>query len=78
MIGSMPEFGIGTVAQIHLGVAMTNLGPDSDACGVLYHAEDLLMEPLKIEGGFSYPPTGPGLGVTINPQTLARWRIKGQ
>ena len=27
MIGSMPEFGIGTAAQIHLGVAMTNLGP---------------------------------------------------
>jgi L-alanine-DL-glutamate epimerase-like enolase superfamily enzyme len=78
MIGSMPEFGIGTVAQIHLGVAMTNLGPDSDACGVLYHAEDLLTEPLKIEGGFSYPPAGPGLGVTINPQTLERWRIKGQ
>ncbi|HYC14424.1 MAG TPA: hypothetical protein VEC75_09250, partial [Stellaceae bacterium] len=23
MIGSMPEFGIGTAAQIHLGVAMT-------------------------------------------------------
>jgi len=76
MIGSMPEFGIGTAAHIHLGVAMTNLGPDSDACGVLYHAEDLLTEPLKIERGFSYPPVGPGLGVSINPQTLERWRIK--
>lgn len=76
MIGSMPEFGIGTAAQIHLGVAMTNLGPDSDTCGVLYHAEDLLTEPLKIENGFAYPPTGPGLGVTINPDTLERWRIK--
>ena len=42
MIGSMPEFGIGTAAQIHLGVAMNNLGPDSDTCGVLYHQEDLL------------------------------------
>nr|MCU0987921.1 hypothetical protein [Acetobacteraceae bacterium] len=41
MIGSMPEFGIGTAAQIHLGVAMTNLGPDSDTCGSLYHAEDI-------------------------------------
>ena len=44
MIGSMPEFGIGTAAQIHLGVAMNNLGPDSDTCGVLYHQEDLLAE----------------------------------
>src|SRR5262249_40613081 len=54
MIGSMPEFGIGTAAQIHLGVAMTNLGPDSDTCGVLYHAEDLLTRPLRIEGGYAY------------------------
>jgi muconate cycloisomerase len=74
MIGSMPEFGIGTAAQIHLGVAMTNLGPDSDTCGVLYHAEDLLTRPLRIENGFSYPPGGPGLGVEIDMDVLERWR----
>jgi L-alanine-DL-glutamate epimerase-like enolase superfamily enzyme len=74
MIGSMPEFGIGTAAQIHLGVAMTNLGPDSDACGVLYHAEDLLKTPLRIENGYSYPPEGPGLGVEIDMNILERWR----
>lgn len=73
MIGSMPEFGIGTAAQIHLGVAMTNLGPDSDTCGVLYHTEDLLTIPLKIEQGFAYPPEGPGLGVEVDMDVLARW-----
>jgi len=73
MIGSMPEFGIGTAAQIHLGVAMTNLGPDSDTCGVLYHAEDLLTRPLRIEGGYAYPPEGPGLGVEVDLDVLARW-----
>jgi muconate cycloisomerase len=73
MIGSMPEFGIGTAAQIHLGVAMTNLGPDSDTCGVLYHAEDLLTQPLRIEDGFAYPPEGPGLGVEIDMDVLERW-----
>jgi len=74
MIGSMPEFGIGTAAQIHLGVAMTNLGPDSDTCGVLYHEEDLLTQPLKIENGFSYPPEGAGLGVQIDMDVLERWQ----
>ena len=74
MIGSMPEFGIGTAAQIHLGVAMTNLGPDSDTCGVLYHQEDLLKTPLRIENGFSYPPEGPGLGVEIDMKILESWR----
>jgi L-Ala-D/L-Glu epimerase / N-acetyl-D-glutamate racemase len=77
MIGSMPEFGIGTAAQIHLGVAMTNLGPDSDTCGVLYHAEDLLTRPLRIEGGHAYPPEGPGLGVEVNMEVVERWRRNG-
>lgn len=75
MIGSMPELGIGTAAHMHLGVAMTNLGLDSDTCGVLYHAEDLLSEPLRIEGGFAYAPTGPGLGVTLDMDVVERWRI---
>lgn len=74
MIGSMPEFGIGTAAQIHLGVAMTNLGPDSDTCGVLYHEEDLLANPLRFEDGFSYPPNGPGLGVEIDQKVFERWQ----
>jgi muconate cycloisomerase len=73
MIGSMPEFGIGTAAQIHLGVAMNNLGPDSDTCGVLYHQEDLLTKPLRIENGFSYPPEGPGLGVEVDMKVLDSW-----
>lgn len=76
MIGSMPEFGLGTAACIHLGVAMTNLGLDSDTCGVLYHAEDLLAEPLRIEDGFAYPPAGPGLGVTLDMDVVKRWRIQ--
>jgi muconate cycloisomerase len=77
MIGSMPEFGIGTAAQIHLGLAMTNLGPDSDTCGVLYHAEDLLTRPLRIEGGYAYPPEGPGLGVEVDMAVLERWHRSG-
>lgn len=74
MIGSMPELGIGTAAQIHLGVAMANLGPDSDTCGVLYHEVDLLTRRLKIEDGYAYPPESPGLGIEIDMDELERWR----
>jgi len=77
IIGSMPEHGIGTAAQIHLGVAMTNLGYDSDTCGVLYHEEDLLRTPLRIEGGFAYAPDGPGLGVEVDMDVVERWRERG-
>jgi muconate cycloisomerase len=74
MIGSMPEFGIGTAAQMHLGVAMRNLGPDSDTCGSLYHEDDLLTVPLRFENGRAFPPEGPGLGVEVNMDTVEEWR----
>jgi len=69
----MPEFGIGTAAQIHLGIAMSNLGPDSDTCGVLYHEADLLKEPLRLEGGRAFPPERPGLGIELDMAVVERW-----
>ena len=72
MIGSMPELGIGTAAQIHLGIAMPNLDFDSDTCGSLYHQSDVITAPLHIEAGFAYPPDGPGLGVEIDPDAFER------
>lgn len=74
MIGSMPEFGVGTAAQIHLGVAMTNLKLDSDTCGVLYHEADLLKTPLRFENGHAFAPEGPGLGVELDDSVVERWR----
>ena len=62
MIGSMPEFGIGTAAQIHLGVAMTNLGPDSDTCGVLYHAGRPADDAAAHRGRLLLPARRPGPG----------------
>jgi muconate cycloisomerase len=76
MIGSMPEFGIGTAAAIHLGVAMSDLTLNSDTCGVLYHTEDLLSVPLRISEGLAYPPSGPGLGVEVDMEVVARWQMK--
>ena len=72
MIGSMPELGIGTAAQIHLGIAMPNLDFDSDTCGSLYQEEDLLATPLRFERGFAHAPEGPGLGVELDPDAFER------
>ncbi len=77
MIGSMPELGIGTAAQIHLGIAMPNLDLDSDTCGSLYQEEDLLASPLRFEAGFAYPPEGPGLGVELDSSAFERAAKRG-
>ena len=72
MIGSMPELGVGTAAQVHLGLAMTNLALDSDCCGSIHFRDEILTEPLRVENGFAYPPEGPGLGVEVDMAALDR------
>jgi len=69
-IGSMPELGIGTAAQMHLGVAMPELLGPADVCGVLYNAESLIKETLPITDGMAGAPPGPGLGVTLDDARL--------
>jgi hypothetical protein len=39
------------------------------------YADDLLAEPLTIQGGFLKVPDGPGLGVTVNEAALERLRM---
>lgn len=75
-IGSMPELGIGTAAQMHLGVAMPELLGPADVCGVLYNAESLIKETLPIKDGLAGAPTGPGLGVTLDEARLAALTTK--
>jgi L-alanine-DL-glutamate epimerase-like enolase superfamily enzyme len=70
-IGSMPELGIGTAAQMHLAVAMPELLGPSDVCGVLYNAESLIIGTLPIYDGLAGVPAGPGLGVVLDEARLA-------
>jgi len=74
-IGSMPELGIGTAAQAHLAFAMRKLDYASDVNGFVYQSDDLIVETLRIEDGYLYPPAGPGLGVTLDPGKVEKYRI---
>ena len=75
IIGSMPELGIGTAAQAHLAFAMPNLGYASDINGCLYHSGDVIHEKLPIEDGYILPPSGPGLGISLDEAALSEYRI---
>ena len=76
IIGSMPELGVGTAAQAHLAFAMRNLGYASDVNGLIYQSDDIIVETLKIEDGYLYPPAGPGLGVTLDRDKVEKYRIR--
>lgn len=73
-IGSMPELGIGTAAQIHLGLSVQDFNCPGDVCGTLYHARDIIHETIEVRDGHVFPLTGPGLGVTLDPDALRDMR----
>jgi L-alanine-DL-glutamate epimerase-like enolase superfamily enzyme len=75
MIGSMPEFGIGTAAQAHLAFAMRNIGFACDLNGFTYHSDDVCEHGLRIEDGYLYPPRGPGLGIEIDRARVDQYRV---
>jgi L-alanine-DL-glutamate epimerase-like enolase superfamily enzyme len=74
VIGAMPEFGIGTAAAVHLGVAVANLHDPCDACGVVYQITDVVNETVDLHGGAIRPSDRPGLGVTLDWDAIERYR----
>ena len=51
-------------------IAAPDLSFACDACGALYHTDDLITDPLRFEDGFAYPPETPGLGIDIDRDAL--------
>lgn len=75
LIGAMPELGIGTAAAVHLGIAMTNLNDPCDACGSIYQVVDIIQEEFVVKDGKIWPPSGPGLGVTLDRERLVKYKV---
>ena len=75
MAGMPGETSIAAAAAAHLAVAFPRLDWD---CGIGVHAAagDVVTQPLKPAGGAYRPPDGPGLGLDLDPDALARWRVE--
>jgi muconate cycloisomerase len=75
-IGSMPELGIGTAAAAAVAFAAPRLDHPSDVCGFRYHADDVVTHGLTIADGDLLPPTGPGLGCTLDENKLDHYKTE--
>ncbi len=70
------ESSIGSAAAVHLACAV----PAIDWGVSLTHfylAEDLVEHPVRLGAGAVALPTGPGLGVTVDEDAVARFRVGG-
>ncbi|WP_029136735.1 mandelate racemase/muconate lactonizing enzyme family protein [Nakamurella lactea] len=77
LLGSNGELGLGAAAQLHVACAAPELLSDfpSDIIGAFYYDDDVLASPLDSDGRRAVLPDGPGLGVELKPELLARLGI---
>jgi L-alanine-DL-glutamate epimerase-like enolase superfamily enzyme len=70
-IGSWAELGVATTANLHVVASSSNFPFASDTHYPLQEG-DVLTEEIRIEGGRAEVPRGPGLGVSLDPENVAR------
>ncbi len=77
-VGSNLELGVASAAMAHLAAATIGVGAEEFPCdilGPLGYENDLLVETLEFRDGAIRVPSGPGLGVELDENMLARFRV---
>jgi L-alanine-DL-glutamate epimerase-like enolase superfamily enzyme len=76
LLGSTFELGIGSafIGQIGLAAPALDGTVPSDLIGPFYYDEDIVNERFELIDGAVKPPSGPGLGVTLNRSAIERYR----
>jgi muconate cycloisomerase len=86
-IGGSIELGIGNAANLQLGAALPNavlpsvcpVTKPADAAGPeiagIYYLDDIVTAPFRFEDGKVMAPDGPGLGVEVDTEKLARYAV---
>ena len=75
--GCMFETGVAHAAGAQLMAALPELHLGCEFYMPTYYArEDVLADPFPVRDGLVHVPHGPGLGVAVDPERLARYRIE--
>jgi muconate cycloisomerase len=77
-IGSNLELGVGSAAMLHLALAHRGITPDEYPCDIIgpfYYEADILTAPLALGSGRAIASSSPGLGVELDVQKVAKYRV---
>jgi L-alanine-DL-glutamate epimerase-like enolase superfamily enzyme len=77
-VGSNLELGVASAAMAHLAAATPGIGAEEFPCdilGPLAYEHDLLAEPMEFRDGAVRAPSAAGLGVALDEEMLARFRL---
>jgi O-succinylbenzoate synthase len=72
----MDETGIGRAVNIHLQTCPGFTLPGDTSETIRYFHEDIADPPVVLDGeGYIAIPSGPGIGVQVDPQRLAKYTV---
>lgn len=77
-VGSNLELGIGSAAMTHLSIASRGIAAEEFPCDVIgpfYYLDDIVRKPLTILPGRAEPNNLRGLGVELDDEKIARYRV---
>lgn len=75
--GTMLEGAVGTIASAHLFATFAHLQWGTELFGPLLLTEEILQQPLDYSDFELTVPTGPGLGITLDEDRIARFARDG-
>jgi L-Ala-D/L-Glu epimerase len=75
VVTSSMESGIGVTAALHVAAATPEMTLECGLATLDLLEDDLIVEPPRIEGGAMFVPGGPGLGVELDREALARYAV---
>jgi L-alanine-DL-glutamate epimerase-like enolase superfamily enzyme len=78
MVGSVIEMGLSNAMGLHVAAALPRLAFPSYLMGPLKYREQITHEQVEVVDGHIAIPDGPGLGVTVDEQELARLDARRQ
>ena len=71
------ESGIGVVAALHLAAASPAITLECGLATLDLLVDDLVTDALPVRDGYLAVPVGPGLGVALDREALAKYSIRG-
>ncbi|SDP49231.1 L-alanine-DL-glutamate epimerase [Arthrobacter sp. ok909] len=76
VIGNQIDAHLGTICSLVFGASQEITARSAaELSNYLDMADGLLQEPLLIENGHMRVPDGPGLGIRLDPEKIARYRV---
>jgi L-alanine-DL-glutamate epimerase-like enolase superfamily enzyme len=78
-VGSNLELGVGSAAMVHLAIATRGINAEEFPCDIIgpfYYEDDIVRNPLSILPGRAEPNDVPGLGVDLDDEKIAKYRVE--